>query len=102
VQFAVQNVASDPIRGTFSVIVLSEVLYYLGFGARRRAICDRFVDALATGGFIVATNPWPAAIGIERWLGLHPDLGLVDRRIYPEPGRAYALSIYGRRDLTNG
>ena len=94
VQFVVGNILADILPGRFGVIVLSEVLYYLGVGPRRRAMCARLVEALSDHGHIVVTDPWPAARTIERSLRTDARLDLVDEEIYRDPGRAYSITTY--------
>ena len=97
VEFAKGNILADSVRGPFGVIVLAEVLYYLGVGPGRRTMCGRLVEALAAHGHLVVTNPWPAAGTIERSLRTDARLELLDEQIHRDPGRAYAVSIYRHR-----
>ena len=95
VQFIAGNILADPVGDGFDLIVLSEVLYYLGVGPRRRAMCARLVEALADHGHIVATDPWPAARTIERSLRAHARLEIIDEQVHRDPGRAYSITTYG-------
>ena len=100
VDVAVGNVLKRPVLGRFDVIVLSEVLYYLGYGRSRRTVCDQLVETLSENGYLAVTNPWPASRNIERVLGTHSRLKLVSANVFPDPGRPYSLAIYRR--LGNG
>jgi SAM-dependent methyltransferase len=90
------DVCEQPPSGSFSVIVLAEVLYYLRFGFLRRSACNRLLEVLDSHGAIVAVNPWPAAPRIERALRQRSDLVLVRQEIVDDPGRPYSITTYGR------
>ena len=94
VQVLAGNILESAFRDRFGVIVLSEVLYYLGVGPGRRAMCRRLVEALADQGHLIVTDPWPAAGAIERSLRVDPRLELVEEQILRDPGRPYAVSTY--------
>jgi 2-polyprenyl-3-methyl-5-hydroxy-6-metoxy-1,4-benzoquinol methylase len=96
VHIAVADVLAQPLPGRFDIIVLSEILGYLTFGRKRRIICDRMVDAVNEGGYIVVTGPWPASRTIERALRTHPWLALLEEETFADPPRPYSLSIYRR------
>jgi SAM-dependent methyltransferase len=82
--------------GSFSVIVLAEVLYYLRFGFLRRRACNRLLEVLGSQGAIVVVNPWPAAPRIERALRKRHDLMVVREEIVADPGRPYSITTYRR------
>jgi 2-polyprenyl-3-methyl-5-hydroxy-6-metoxy-1,4-benzoquinol methylase len=97
VQCIAGNILAGAVDGRFDVIVMAEVLYYLGVGPRRRAICSRLVDRLAEGGHVVVTNPWPESTAIERALRSDPRLEMRKEQVHRDPGRSYAISTYRRK-----
>jgi 2-polyprenyl-3-methyl-5-hydroxy-6-metoxy-1,4-benzoquinol methylase len=91
------NVLTCAIPDRFGIIVLSEVLYYLGLGPRRRAMCRRLIECLAERGHLVVTNPWPSSRAIERSLRTDARLEFIDEQVHRDPGRSYAISTYRLR-----
>ena len=82
--------------GPFGAIVLAEVLYYLGSSGIRRGLCDKIVDRLLNTGRIIVVDPWPDSRRIERALRTRQTLQVIREDVYPDRGRPYAITVYGR------
>ena len=89
-----RDVGQQPVVGCFDVIILAEVMYYLGRGRRRRGVFNELVTILGDGGSVVVVDPWPESRSMERALRRRSDLRIVREDIWRDPGRSYAITIY--------
>ena len=56
IEYRQLDLARDPIPGSYSLIVCSEVLYYMGSRGELKGVAQKMRDALLTGGYLVMAH----------------------------------------------
>jgi predicted TPR repeat methyltransferase len=67
VRFALWDLRSDPVPGSFDLVVATGVLEYICRPATLRAVCDRLIDALEPNGCFLVGNTVAACEESGRW-----------------------------------
>lgn len=91
------DVVIDSVPGSFQLIVTAEVLYYLGGGRRYIEVCQRLVDLIDPGGYLLAVNPVARAAGLH---GPFQKMGMEIARqdVHCGQGRDYVVALFRKRD----
>jgi len=98
VRFARMDVTAELPDGTFDLVVLSEVLYYLGSLAKIRDLARRLAPKIAARGHVLLVGPWPAARLFHRPFLAHAELRVVSEHVEREPSRPYVITCLERAD----
>jgi predicted TPR repeat methyltransferase len=67
VRFALWDLRSDPVPGTFDLVVATGVLEYICRPATLKSVCDRLIGALETDGYFLVGNTVAACEESGRW-----------------------------------
>jgi 2-polyprenyl-3-methyl-5-hydroxy-6-metoxy-1,4-benzoquinol methylase len=99
VHFARLDISSDPVEGTFDVVMCAEVLYYLHHAGLRRAR-DRLVAALKPDGHMVLVHPSSDAHRVHPVVSRHPSLVLANEKTWTDSTRPYVITVFKKAALS--
>ncbi len=90
-QFQVSNILQAELGTGFDLIILCEILYYLGDAVK--PLAERVPPLLAPGGRVVLVHPWPEAEQLHAHFIAQPRLALAEQVVDSHPLRPFCIAV---------
>ncbi|MFJ1656681.1 class I SAM-dependent methyltransferase [Streptomyces sp. NPDC088337] len=97
ITFEAIDILNQSPRGTFDLVICSELLYYLGSTNRLLLGCTKIAALLEPGGFLVLVHPWPESRRLYRHFDTNTALVRHAEHIDNDSHRPFAVTMYERR-----
>jgi 2-polyprenyl-3-methyl-5-hydroxy-6-metoxy-1,4-benzoquinol methylase len=94
-RFETRNILASEPTGPFDLIILCEILYYLGDSAPQLARMT--ARLLSPEGIVVLVHPWPEARELHAHFGFEPGLELHDQVVEAHTLRDYCVSVFTKK-----